>query len=86
LPVGRQVYRPGQLLNRWPNLSCASRRSSGLGVLTFGNWSRQCQGRQASMTARLLVRSPAALRSGSMRGSSGVDQALRMMSIEVAGS
>ena len=38
------------------------------------------------MTARLLVKSPAALRSGSIRGSSGVDQALRMMSIEVAGS
>ena len=38
------------------------------------------------MMARLLVKSPLALRSGSMRGSSGVLQALWMMSIEVAGS
>src|SRR5207247_377600 len=40
----------------------------------------------ASMIARLLVKWPLALRSGSMRWSSGVLQALWMMSIEVAGS
>src|SRR5262245_36754138 len=80
------LYRADQCLNRCPNFSCAMRRSSDVGTFTRGNWSRQCHGRQASMTARLLVRSPAALRSGSMRGSRGVEQALRMMSIEVAGS
>ena len=38
------------------------------------------------MMARLLVKSPCALRSGGIDGSSGVDQALRMKSIDVAGS
>ena len=38
------------------------------------------------MIARLLVKSPCALRSGGIEGSSGVDQALRMKSIDVAGS
>src|SRR5271165_1044845 len=73
-------------LNRYPNFCSATLRSSTDGVLTAGNLSRQCHGLQASIMARLLVLSPAALRSGSMRGSSGVDQAFRMMSIEVAGS
>ena len=38
------------------------------------------------MMARLLVKSPLSLRSGEIDGSSGVDQALRMKSIEVTGS
>src|SRR6516225_5587910 len=63
-------------LKRWPNFFSAILCSSTDGALTAENLSRQCQGRQASITARLLVLSPAALRSGSIRGSSGVDQAL----------
>ena len=38
------------------------------------------------MIARLLVMLPLAFSSGGMRGSSGVDQASLMMSIEVDGS
>ena len=38
------------------------------------------------MMARLLVMLPAFFSQGGMRGSSGVDQASLMMSIEVAGS
>ena len=44
-----------QFLNRWPNFSSAMRRCPGDGAFTAGNLSRQCHGRQASMTARLLV-------------------------------
>src|ERR1700719_1979604 len=62
--------------NKYPNRCRAKRAASGDGALTLGNLSRQCQGRQASMMARLLVKSPLALRSGSMRTSSGVLQAL----------
>src|SRR3990170_860365 len=64
----------------------ALRAVSGLGMFTFGNLSRQCHGRQASMIARELVLLPFSFCSGGMRGSSGVLQALVMISIEVAGS
>jgi hypothetical protein len=47
-------------LNSQPKRSRAIRRSFGVGTFTFGNLSRQCQGRQASMIARLLVRFVAA--------------------------
>ena len=46
---------PDQSLNRCPNFAWTMRRSSGVGTFTLGNLSRQCQGRQASMIARLLV-------------------------------
>ena len=59
---------------------------SGDGMFTLGNLSRQWNGRQASMMAREFVVFPFAFSSGGMRGSSGVLQALVMMSIDVAGS
>src|ERR1700749_4936205 len=77
---------PPRHFSRYPNRRLASRASSGVGAFTLGNLSRQCQGRHALMMARLLVKSPAALRSGSMRGSSGVEHPLWMMSIGVVGS
>src|SRR5674476_931790 len=67
-------------------MSLVRRAVSGIGMFTIGYWSFQWNGRQASMMARLLVKSPCALRSGGIEGSSGVDQALRMKSIDVTGS
>ena len=55
-------------------------------MLTIGYLSFQWNGRHASMMARLLVKSPFSFFSGGIDGSSGVDQASRMKSIEVAGS
>src|SRR5262249_59047439 len=47
--------------NRSPNRCRARRAASGDGAFTLGNLSRQCQGRQASMMARLLVKVPLGL-------------------------
>src|SRR5712691_4031712 len=72
--------------SRYENFSLAFFSTSGLGMFTGGNLSRQWNGRHASMIARELVKFPVALCSGLMRGSRGVLHAPVIMSIEVAGS
>jgi hypothetical protein len=52
---GVDLERRVQLFIRCPNFCNPMRRSSADGMLTAGNLSRQCHGRQASITARLLV-------------------------------
>src|ERR1700685_4304396 len=52
-----------------PNFSRAFLATSGLGVLLGGNFSRQCHGLQALISATECVKSPAARRSGGIAGS-----------------
>src|SRR5258708_34567822 len=52
-----------------PNFSFAFFATSGLGVLLGGNFSRQCHGLQALISATECVKSPAARRSGGIAGS-----------------
>src|SRR5262245_26891037 len=53
--VLKSGYHFGQFWNKCPNLRIARALSSGDGAFTSGNWSFQWNGRQASITARLLV-------------------------------
>ena len=54
------------------NISLVRRAVSGRGMFTIGYWSFQWYGRQASMIARLLVKSPCALRSAGLTGDRAV--------------
>jgi hypothetical protein len=57
---------PRAYFRRKPSFCGARRRTSGDCRFTFGYLSRQWNGRPASMMARLSVKSPFALRPGSM--------------------
>src|SRR3989338_4865445 len=81
----RGYFLPTRCMTQ-PHLSSDSLRQAFDGRLTAGNSLRHSQGRVASMTAREFIILPAFLSAGLMRGSSGVDQAREMMSMELAGS
>ena len=70
----------------FPHFASISRASSGDSAEVGGNFSRQENGRVASMIALECAVTPRALSSGEMRGSSAELQALRTMSICSDGS
>src|SRR3984957_17497669 len=78
--------RAGHDYKNFPHFASISRASSGDNAEVGGNFSRQANGRQASMIAFECEVTPSSLASGAMRGSSAELQALRTMSMPSAGS
>src|SRR5262245_42622722 len=68
------------------HFAAVSARSCGVSAWSLEKFFSQRNGRQASMMARELVKSPCWRRSGGILGSMGLLQHPRMISIDVSGS